>query len=210
MKKPAKIRLLLVDDHFVVRMGLMGAIHAEPDMTLAAECGSGEQAIELFRQHAPDVTVMDWRLPGMSGVQTTEAIREEFPQARVVLLSVYEGEEDVFCAVQAGVVAYLPKSAERAELLAAIRAVHSGQTYFPPAIAAKLAARQARPELSRREREVLHWVVLGRTNREIAQQLGIAEVTVKLHVSSVLQKLGASDRTEAATEAIQRGIIHLE
>ena len=149
---------------------------------------------------------MDWRLPGMSGMQTTEAIREEFPQARVVLLSIYEGEEDVFGAVRAGVAAYLPKSAERDELLAAIRAVHLGQTYFPPAIAAKLAVRQARPELSSRESEVLHWVVLGRTNREIARELGIAEVTVKVHVGNVLQKLGASDRTEAATLAIQRGI----
>ncbi len=210
MKKPPKIRLLLVDDHFIVRMGLASAIGAEPDMTVVAECGRGEQAVELFHQHTPDVTVMDWRLPGISGVQATEAIRGEFPQARVVLLSVYDGEEDVFGAVRAGVAAYLPKSAERAELLAAIRAVHSGQTYFPPAIAAKLAARQARPELTGREREVLHWVVLGRTNREIARQLGIAEVTVKLHVSSALQKLGASDRTEAATVAIQRGIVHLE
>ncbi len=210
MKKPAKIRLLLVDDHFIVRIGLMGAIQAEADMIVAAECGSGEQAIELFRQHVPDVTVMDWRLPGISGMQTTEAIREEFPQARVLLLSVYEGEEDVFRAVQVGVAAYLPKSAERAELLAAIRAVHLGQTYFPPAIAAKLAARQARPELSSRENEVLHWVVLGRTNREIARELGIAEVTVKVHEGSLLQKLGASDRTEAATLAIQRGIVHLE
>ena len=210
MKKPARIRLLLVDDHFIVRIGLTGAIHAEADMTVAAECGSGEQAIELFRQHLPDVTVMDWRLPGMSGMQATEAIREEFPQARVVLLSVYEGEEDVFRAVQVGVAAYLPKSAERAELLAAIRAVHSGRTYFPPAIAAKLAARQARPELSSRESEVLHWVVLGRTNREIARELGIAEVTVKVRVGSVLQKLGARDRTEASTLAIQRGILHLE
>jgi DNA-binding NarL/FixJ family response regulator len=210
MKKAAKIRVLLVDDHFVVRMGLAGAINAEPDMTVVAECGSGEQAIELFGRHAPDVTVMDWRLPGMSGVQATEAIREESPQARVVLLTVYEGEEDVFRAVQVGVAAYLPKSAERAELLAAIRTVHLGQTYFPPAIAAKLAARQERPELSSREREVLHWVVLGHTNREIARQLGIAEVTVKLHVGSVLQKLGARDRTEASTLAIQRGIVHLE
>jgi DNA-binding NarL/FixJ family response regulator len=210
VKKPARIRLLLVDDHFIVRIGLTGAIHAEADMTVAAECGSGEQAIELFRQHLPDVTVMDWRLPGMSGMQATEAIREEFPQARVVLLSVYEGEEDVFRAVQVGVAAYLPKSAERAELLAAIRAVHSGRTYFPPAIAAKLAARQARPELSSRESEVLHWVVLGRTNREIARELGIAEVTVKVRVGSVLQKLGARDRTEASTLAIQRGILHLE
>ncbi len=210
MKKHPKIRLLLVDDHFVVRMGLMGAINAEPDMTVAAECGSGEQAVELFRQHAPNVTLMDWRLPGMSGVQATEAIREECPAARVVLLSVYEGEEDVYCAVQAGAAAYLPKSAERAELLAAIRAVHSGQTCFPPAMAAKLAARRARPELSGREREVLHWVVLGRTNKEIAQELGIAEVTVKLHVGNVLQKLGVRDRTEAATVAIQRGIVHFE
>jgi DNA-binding NarL/FixJ family response regulator len=210
VKKSAKIRLLLVDDHFVVRIGMVGAINAEPDMMVVAECGSGERAIELFREHTPDVTLMDWRLPGISGVLTTDAIRDEFPQARVILLSVYEGEEDVFRAVRAGAVSYLPKSIERDELLSAIRAVHSGQTYFPPAIAAKLVARQARPQLSGREMEVLGQVVLGCTNREIAKELRIAEVTVKLHVSSVLQKLGVSDRTEAATVAIQRGIVHLE
>ena len=210
MKKITKIRLLLVDDHFVVRLGLVGAINAEPDMMVVAECGSGEQAIELFRQHLPDVTLMDRRLPGISGVRATAAIRQEFPQARLVLLSVYEGEEDVFRAVQVGVASYLPKSIERGELLSAIRAVHAGQTYFPAAIAAKLTARQARPELTSRELEVLHFVVLGRTNKEIATALRIAEVTVKLHVSSVLQKMGVNDRTEAATVAIQRGVIHQE
>jgi two-component system NarL family response regulator len=210
MTKPRTIRLLLVDDHFVVRMGLASSLNLEADMEVVAECGKGEQAVELFRKHQPDVTLMDWRLPGMSGVATTATIRREFPEARIVMLSAFEGEEDIHSAVQAGVSAYLPKSVEREELLRATRAVHAGSSCFPPAIAAKLKAHTARPELSPRELEVLRLVVQGRLNKEIADALGLAEITIKQHVSSILNKLGVADRTQAATAAIQRGIVHLE
>jgi DNA-binding NarL/FixJ family response regulator len=210
MTKTRKIRLLLVDDHFVVRMGLASSLNLEADMEVVAECGKGEQALELFRRHRPDVTLMDWRLPGMNGVETTAAIRREAGDARVIMLSAFEGEEDIHSAVQAGVSAYLPKSVEREELLAAIRAVHGGGSYFPAAIAEKLKAHMSRPELSPREMEVLRLIVKGRLNKEIADALGLAEITVKQHVSSILAKLGVADRTQAATAAIQRGIVHLE
>ena len=210
MKASQKTRVLLVDDHFVVRMGLAGSLNAEQDLKVVAECGSGEQAVELYRTHQPDVVVMDWRLPGISGVEATAAIRAEFSHARIVMVSNYDGEEDVHRAVEAGAAAYLPKSVEREELLAAIRSVSDGRTYFPPAIAARLAARHERPEVSPREMEVLRLVVQGASNKEIAKTLGIAVITAKLHVSKLLEKLDVSDRTQAATTAIRRGIVHLE
>ncbi len=210
MNEPAKIRLLVVDDHFIMRLGLGTAVNLEPDMSIAAECGSGEQAIELFRRHRPDVTVMDLRLPGISGIDATAAIRKICPQARIILFSAFETEEDVFKAMEAGAVAYLAKSADPAELLAAVRAVHSGKTCFPEAIAAKLATRRARPSLTDRELEILRLIVLGRCNKEIAAELDIAANTVRNHLSNLMQKLGVRDRTEAATIAIQRGIIRLE
>ncbi len=210
MNEPTKIRLLVVDDHFIMRMGLGTAVNLEPDMSIAAECGSGEQAIELFRRHRPDVTVMDLRLPGISGIDATAAIRKICPQARIILFSAFETEEDVFKAMEAGAVAYLAKSADPAELLAAVRAVHSGKTCFPAAIAAKLATRRARPSLTDRELEILRLIVLGRCNKEIAAELDIAANTVRNHLSNLMQKLGVRDRTEAATIAIQRGIIRLE
>jgi len=210
MKGLKKTRVMLVDDHFVVRMGLAGSLDAEHDLRVVAECGSGEQAVELYRAERPNVVVMDWRLPGMSGVEVTAAIRAEYPEARVVMLSNYDGEEDVYQAVEAGVAAYLPKSVEREELLLAIRSVVAGKPYFPPAIAARLAARQNRPEISPREMDVLRLIVRGASNKEIAKALGIVEITVKLHVSKLLEKLGVADRTQAATTAIQRGIVHLD
>lgn len=210
MKGKKRTRLLLVDDHFVVRMGLAGSLDAEHDLKVVAECGNGEQAVEAYRDQRPNVVVMDWRLPGMTGVQATAAIRAEFPDARIVILSNYDGEDDIHQAVQAGAMAYLPKSVEREELLAAIRSVAAGGAYFPPAIAARLAARRNRPELSPREMDVLRQVVRGASNKEIARSLGIAEITVKLHVSKLLEKLDVADRTQAATTAIQRGIVHLD
>jgi DNA-binding NarL/FixJ family response regulator len=205
-----KTRVMLVDDHFVVRMGLAGSLDAERDLQVVAECGSGEQAVELYRTHRPDVVVMDWRLPGISGVAATAAIRNQFPEALIVVLSNYDGEDDIYQAVEAGAKAYLPKSVDREELLTAIRRVAGGQTYLPPAIAARLAARQERPQLSPREMEVLRLIVRGASNKQIAKTLGIAEITAKLHVSKLLEKLDASDRTQAATTAIRRGIVHLE
>lgn len=205
----AKIRLMLVDDHFVVRAGLAGSLGMEPDVDVVAECGSGEQAIEAYRQHRPDVVLMDWRLTGMSGVEATRVIRREFPEARVVSFTVYEGEEDITRAVEAGVVGYLPKSSSRQEILAALRAVHRGESVFPAAVAAKLAAGRARGKLTDKERVVLQAIARGRSNKEIAAELDLAEVTVKFYVGRILEKLGVLDRTQAATTALQRGIIHL-
>lgn len=208
--KNLKIRLILVDDHFVVRMGLAGSLALEPDMEVVAECGSGEEAIAAFRKHRPDVVIMDGRLPGIGGHEAAEAIRKEFPDARILMLSVRDGEEDVYKAVQAGVRGYLNKAARRDEIIAGVRALAMGREYFPSAIAAKLEARRGRPDLTTRELEVLRCIVDGRSNKEIADVLGLAEVTVKMHIGHLLEKLQVADRTQAATAAIQRGFVHLE
>ena len=205
-----KVRLMLVDDHFVVRMGLAASLCLEADMKIVAECGTGEEAVELYREHQPDVVVMDSQLPGIDGPQTTCAIRQESPDARVIALSVHDGEEDIFRAVQAGAAGYLQKGARRDEIVAAIRAVAAGESCFPPAIAEKLITRQQHPSLSKRELEVLRLIVDGHANKEIARILNLAQVTVKLHVGHILEKLGVLDRTQAATTAIQRGIVHLD
>jgi DNA-binding NarL/FixJ family response regulator len=210
MNTPSEIRLLVVDDHFLVRMGLTGSFTLEGDLTVVAECGHGQQAVELYRKHRPDVVVMDARLPGLDGVQATAMICREFPEARVVMLSVCVGEEDIYRAVQAGASAYLSKSVQREELLQAVRAVHAGQRYFPSAIADRLAARVQRENLSPREMEVLKFIVQGASNKEIGAALHISEVTVKQHVGHLLAKLRVNDRTQAATAAIQRGIVHID
>jgi DNA-binding NarL/FixJ family response regulator len=209
MKKKNPIRLLVVDDHFFVRMGLSGSLNSEHDMTVVAEADNGRQAIEKFRQHRPDVVIMDGRLPGMSGAETVQALRREFPEARVLMLSIDEAEEDVYRAIQAGAAGYLAKAVQLRELLQAVRAVHAGERYLPPSISARLASRVTHDPLSARELEVLHLIVAGRSNKEIGAQLNIAETTVKLHVRSLLAKLGVSDRTQATTEALRRGLVHL-
>ena len=208
MKK--KIRILVVDDHFVVRMGLIGSINMESDMTVVAEASTGSQAIELYRKHAPHIVLMDLRLPGMNGIEATAALRNVFPDAKIIILSTYEGDEDVYRAMQAGARSYLSKNVLRDELLLAIRNVQNGQRYLPHPVAARLAERLQRPELSPRELEVLQLIVKGQSNKEIATTLAISEVTVKLHVSNVLTKLNVADRTHASTAAIQRGIVHLD
>jgi DNA-binding NarL/FixJ family response regulator len=208
---PAKpIRLLIVDDHFVVRIGLTSALNLEPDMQVIAEARNGKEAVTLFEKHRPDVVVMDYQLPELNGAQATAAIRAQSPDARIIVLSVYKGEEDVHRAVQAGASGYLPKSAEPRELVEAIRAIHNGGQYFPAAISAALSQRQARGKLSEREQEVLVMIVRGRSNKEIAAALGISENTVKVHTTRVFEKLNVADRLEAATAAIQRGIVHLQ
>jgi DNA-binding NarL/FixJ family response regulator len=207
MSEPLKI--MVVDDHYLVRMGLASIIGVEPDMTVCAEASSGEQAQALFRTHRPDVTLMDLRLPGMSGADTIQAIRQEFEDARFVMLSTYVCDEEVYGALQAGAMAYLVKSVQRDELMTAIRKAAAGHRHIPPDVAARLADRVARSQLSAREIEVLRLLVSGRRNREIAGALTITEGTVKLHVSSILEKLGADDRTEAVTMALQRGIVQL-
>ncbi len=198
------------DDHFVVRIGLTSALNLEPDMQVIAEARNGKEAVTLFQKHRPDVVVMDYQLPELNGAEATAAIRAQSPDARIIVLSVYKGEEDVHRAVQAGASGYLPKSAEPRELVEAIRSIHNGGRYFPAAISAALSQRQARGKLSQREQEVLVMIVRGRSNKEIAAALGISENTVKVHATKVFEKLNVADRLEAATAAIQRGIVHLQ
>jgi DNA-binding NarL/FixJ family response regulator len=205
-----KLKIMLVDDHYLVRMGLASIIALEPDMMVCAEAASGEQARALFRTHRPDVTLMDLRLPGMNGGDTIQAIRAEFPDARIVMLSTYVCDEEIYGALQAGAMAYLVKSVQREELTRAIRKAAAGHRHIPAEVAARLADRVSRSQLSMREIEVLRLLVGGRRNREIANALDITEGTVKLHVSSILGKLGVADRTEAATVALQRGIVQLD
>jgi two-component system, NarL family, response regulator len=204
-----KLKIMIVDDHYLVRVGLASIIALEPDMMVCAEASYGEQAQVLFRTHDPDVTLMDLRLPGMNGADTIKAIRREFPDARILMLSTYVTDEEIYGALQAGAMAYLVKSVQREELIRAIRKAAVGQRHIPPEVAVRLADRVARSELSMRELEVLRLLVGGRRNREIAGALDITEGTVKLHVSSILGKLGVSDRTEAVTVALQRGIVQL-
>jgi DNA-binding NarL/FixJ family response regulator len=204
------LKIMLVDDHYLVRMGLASIIGIEPDMEICAEASSGEQAQTLFRRHRPDVTLMDLRLPGMNGTEATQAIRGEFPDARIVMLSTYVCDEEIYGALHAGAMAYLVKSVQREELMRAIRKAAAGHRHIPPEVAARLADRVAGTQLSGREIEVLRLLVGGRRNRDIAHALDITEGTVKLHVSSILGKLGAQDRTEAVTMALQRGIVQLD
>jgi two-component system NarL family response regulator len=204
------IRVLVADDHFVVRMGLRAVIDPEPDMKVVAEANTGQQAVQLFQHHHPDVTLMDLRMPVMNGVEATRAIREDSPNARVIVLTTYDGDEDIYRALEAGARAYLLKEMQREELLEVIRAVHAGQRRVPPAVGARLAEAMPRSELTRRELEVLGLVVKGFSNKRIGDALTITEGTVKIHMNNILGKMGVADRTEAATAAIRRGIIHLE
>ena len=184
-------------------------VNMQPDMTVVAEAANGQQAVDQYRQHLPDVTLLDMRMPGMGGVEAATAIRAEFPNARMIALTTYGGDEDIRRALAAGCQAYLTKDVLHDELLKAIRAVHAGQTYLPAAVAAALAAQMPRPDLSAREIQVLELIVRGLANKQIAYALSIAEHTVKNHVKNILSKLAVQDRTQAATVAIQRGIIHL-
>jgi two-component system NarL family response regulator len=203
------IRILVAEDHLVARVGVTTIVNMQPDMTVVAEASNGSQALELYRKYQPDVTLLDLRMPGMGGVEAATKIRSEFPNARMVALTTYGGDEDIRRALAAGVQAYLTKDVLHDELLKAIRAVYAGQTYLPAAVAASLAAQMPRPDLSAREVQVLELIVRGLANKQIAYSLSIAEHTVKNHVKNILSKLGVQDRTQAATAAIQRGIIHL-
>jgi DNA-binding NarL/FixJ family response regulator len=203
------IRILVAEDHLVARVGVSTIVNMQPDMTVVAEAGNGQQAVELYRKHMPDVALLDMRMPIMSGVEAATAIRAEFPNARMIALTTYGGDEDIRRALAAGVQAYLTKDVLHDELLKAIRAVHAGQTYLPAGVAAALAAQMPRPDLSAREVQVLELIVRGLANKQIAYSLNIAEHTVKNHVKNILSKLGVQDRTQAATAAIQRGIVHL-
>ena len=203
------IRILVAEDHLVARVGVSTIVNMQPDMTVVAEAANGAQAVEMYRQHRPDIALLDMRMPVMTGVEAALAIRHEFPDARVIALTTYGGDEDIRRALAAGVRAYLTKDVLHDELLIAIRAVHAGEQYLPATVAAALAAQSPRPDLSAREMQVLELIVRGLANKQIAYSLHIAEHTVKNHVKNILSKLGAQDRTQAATAAIQRGIIHL-
>jgi len=207
MAEPLKV--MLVDDHYLVRVGLASIVALESDMKVCAEASTGEQAVTLFRSKRPDVTLMDLRLPGMSGSEATRTIRAEFPDARIIMLSTYAGDEEIHVALQSGAMAYLLKSVQREELVQTIRKAAAGRKHIPPEIAARLANRLPRSQLSPRELHVLGLMVSGKRNKEIARALDISEGTVKIHVSNILGKLGVSDRTEAVTTALQRGIVQL-
>ena len=204
------IRVLAADDHPMVRAGLAAVIDAEPDMELVGEAATGREALELCRQHRPDVILMDLRMPGMDGLAATRAILGEFPGARIVMLTTYDGDEDIHRALEAGAKGYLLKDMLRTEVLNTIRAVHRGQKAIPPVVAARLAEYVPRIQLSGRELEVLELVAKGLSNKEIARVIGRAEETVKVHLKNIFDKLGVEDRTEAVTTALQRGIIHID
>lgn len=201
------IRVLCVDDHPVVLEGLVSIIGTQLDMAVVAQASDGRAAIARFREHAPDVTVMDLLLPGLSGVEATEAIRREFPRARVILFTTYDGDADIRGALRAGARGYLLKESLRGDILEAVRAVHRGGRFLSPGIGTKLDAALPPPDLTMREEEVLGLIIEGRNNREIAATLGTAEGTIRIHVSNVLAKLGVRDRTQAAVSAIRRGLV---
>ena len=205
-----KIRILVAEDHVVARVGVATIVNSQHDMIVVAEATNGRQAVVSYREHRPDVALLDMRMPIMSGVEAACAIRAEFPNARLIALTSYGGDEDIRRALAAGVRAYLTKDAPCEELLQAIRSIHLGKSYFPAALASVIATRdQSRSDLTARELQVLDLVVRGFLNKQIAYSLNLAEYTVKNHVKSILNKLGVQDRTQAATEAIRRGIIHV-
>jgi len=205
-----KIRVMVVDDHFVVRMGLCGSINFESDMVVESEAFTGEQAVDVYRQHQPDVVLMDLKLPGINGIEATKVICKEFPSAAVIILSTFESEEDIYTSLQAGARTYLLKTASRKELIETIRSVHAGENSVSPLVGARLAEKMRRPNLTPREKEVLGLIAKGWSNKEIAAELAITTVTVKLHVAHLLSKLGVNDRTQATTTALQRGLVHLD
>ena len=206
---PSLIRILIADDHPLLRDGVAGLVADQPDMELVGEASSGREAIEQFRKHRPDVTLMDLQMPEMNGIDAILAIRGEFPEARIVVLTTYTGDVQIVRALKAGAQAYLLKSMLRRELLDTIRAVHKGQRQIPLEVAAQLAEHTADDSLTSREIEVLRLIAAGKANKLVASDLSITEGTVKGHVKSILSKLGASDRTHAVTIALTRGIIEL-
>jgi DNA-binding NarL/FixJ family response regulator len=209
MKKDGRISLLVADDHFIVRMGLIGLVHTEANLFIVAEAADGQQAVDLFVKHNPDLVLMDLRMPVKDGIEATLEIRARDPHARVLMLTTFDGDTDIHKALQAGAQGYVLKSATGRELIPAIQAVAAGQRWIPKEIAKRLASRKLFEELTPREVQVLQLLVKGLANKQIADLLNITEHTVKDHLKSVFGKLQVEDRTEAVTAAIQRGIIHL-
>jgi len=206
---PTNIRVMIVDDHPIVRNGLALMVKYEPGMEVIAEVSSGHEAITFFRQHQPDVTLMDLRMPEISGVETIAAIRQEFPDAKLIILTTYDSDEDIYRGLQVGAKGYLLKDAPIDEIKKAIRVVYAGKKYIPPEVGIKLAERLNNFQLSERECEVLQQVAKGKSNREIGETLNISEGTVKMHLNRILSKFNASDRTQAVVIALKRGVISL-
>lgn len=210
MTSAAPISILTADDHPLIRAGLAAVIATEPDLRVVAEATNGEEAFERYCERRPDVVLMDLRMPVMDGLAATRAILADYPDARIVVLTTYDGDEDIHRALEAGAKGYLLKDMLRTEVLNVVRTVHRGQRGIPAPVAARLAEHTPRVELTPREVEVLNFVAKGLSNLQIAHQIGRTEGTVKVHLKNILQKLGADDRTEAVTTALRRGFIRLE
>jgi DNA-binding NarL/FixJ family response regulator len=210
MSHVEKIKVMVVDDHPLMRVGIAAIINARSDMTVIAQAGTGEEAVALFHQHKPDITLMDLRLPGsLGGVEAIAAIRAKSPRARFIVVTTYDGDEDIHRALEAGAQGYVIKGMPYQTLVDALQKVHAGGRFLPPPVARALASRPPHSQLSSRELEVLHLLVGGNSNKDIATLLGITEATVKSHVSTILMRLDVEDRTQAVVAALQRGLVHL-
>lgn len=209
MNPEEKIKVMVVDDHPLLRVGITAIVNARSDMNVVAQAQTGEEAVALFPRCRPDVTLIDLKLPGMSGVATIRAIREVHPTARFIVVTTYEGDEDIHRALEAGAQGYVIKGMPYQVLVQALQRVHSGRRFLPPTVVDALASRMPDSELSAREQEVLGLLVAGKSNKEIALSLRITEATVKSHVSAILMRLNVNDRTQAVVTALQRGLIHL-
>lgn len=208
--KNEKIRILIADDHLVVRSGLVSIVESQDDMLVVGEAANGLEAVIKFRELSPDVVLMDLRMPEIDGVSAIKTIKGDYPNSRIIVLTTYDGDEDIFRALKAGAIAYLLKDAGRGDLLAAIRAVHAGQKFIQPSVAQKLAERVYGNDLTSREQEILEGILEGCANKEIAAKLNITEGTVKNHINSILAKLNVTDRTQAALTALKRGLVRLK
>jgi DNA-binding NarL/FixJ family response regulator len=209
MSEPTRIRVLSVDDHPLLREGIAAIINNQPDMVLVAQACNAQEAVQQFRKHQPDVTLMDLRLPDKSGIDAMIAVRAEFPEARVIILTTFEGDVEIQRALEAGARGYMLKSMPPKELVEVIRQVHAGKKRIPPQLAAQLAEHMSDEDLTPREIEVLSQIAGGNRNRDIAEKLFITEETVKVHIKHIMEKLGASDRTQAVAIGVRRGIIEL-
>ncbi len=204
-----RIRVMVADDHPILRTGLVTLIEAQPDMSVVAQAGDGHEAVATFLREVPDIGVLDLRMPGIGGIEAVVAIRAVLPQARLIILTSFASDEDIYRALRAGARGYLVKDAPAEELVNCLRTVHEGGTFIPPMIASKLAERVGTVELTAREREVLALVAKGKGNREIGAELDVTEGTIKVHVNNILTKLGVASRTEAVNIAIRRGLVHI-
>jgi DNA-binding NarL/FixJ family response regulator len=209
MNEPPRIRVFCVDDHPLLREGIITLINNQPDMQVVGEASTGQKAIEGFREHQPDIALMDIRLPDMSGIDVMIAIRKEFPEARIIMLTTSEGDVEIQRALEAGASGYMLKSMPPKDVVEAVRQVNRGKKRIPPEIAAHLAEHYSDEAITAREIEVLQHIAGGNRNRDIAEKLFISEETVKVHIKHIMEKLGASDRTQAVAIALKRGIIHL-